>query len=91
MSDQQGSKPVMKAQLLRDSDDLPIQLVLPASAAADLAFIASDFAREVLPDNDEARRLIKLAEMISIKLEDCLAARSVMVGPDEEEKLALAG
>lgn len=91
MSDQQGSKPVMKAQLLRESEELPIQLVLPAEAAADLAFIASDFAREVLPDNDEARRLIKLAEMISIKLEDCLAARAVMVGPDDREKLALAG
>jgi len=88
MQEYQRTTPALKAQIVREQDGKPIQLLMSAADAADLAFIADDFSREVLPENDEARRLVAFAMMVSMKLEDCLAARSGLVGQAPRRHLA---
>ena len=95
MIDRQNALKGLSAKILRDRPDAPIQLVLPPEAAASLAFIANDFAREVLPNSEEAERLIALAEVVALKLLDCVAARSPETAAAspiaEPQMLALAG
>lgn len=68
-----------KARLVLDDDEKPIQMTLSSQQAADLAFIASDFAKQVTPTDDEVSRLIRVAEMVGIKLDDLVAARKMLV------------
>ncbi len=91
MADPRPDARAIKAQILRDQEGAPIQLVLSGDAATGLAFITSDFAREVLPNCDEAKYLIALAEMISSRLLDCTAARSPGSVKSDEPPMALAG
>ena len=48
----------IKARIRHDSADAPLQLDLSPEAATALAYIADDFAREIVPNCDEARFLI---------------------------------
>ena len=94
MNTPQPSAREIKAQIMRNCQDAPIQLVLSPEVATGLAFIAGDFAREVEPNCDEAKYLIALSEMVSIRLLDVLAARSpetiVSQAPEMAPELALA-
>lgn len=66
----------VRARILKDDRDRPIQLVVSAGVAADLAFIAEDFAMQVVAnDDDDVERLIRTAEIVAVRLRDCLAAR----------------
>ena len=91
MSTPQPSAREIKAQIMRDRADAPIQLVLSPEVATGLAFIAGDFAREIEPNCDEAKYLIALSEMVSIRLLDVLAARSPDTMKSQIPDLALAG
>jgi len=70
----------VKARLARDEPEKPVEMVLTARQAADLAFIVGDFAREVAPTCEEVERLIRFAASISSKLDDLVAARALMMG-----------
>lgn len=65
----------IKARIRNDAA-APLQLDLSPEAAAALAYITDDFAREILPNCDEARFMIAVAEAISQRMMDCLAAHS---------------
>ena len=67
----------LRAKIRREVDDRPIELVITAEAAEDLAFIADDFAREVVQDSEEATRLVRRAATLSALIKDCLAARKI--------------
>lgn len=69
-----------KARLVASDAEKPIQMVLTARQAADLAFIVEDFAKEVVPSCEEVERLIRFATMVSSMLDDLVAARALMVG-----------
>ena len=67
---------IVRAKILTQDPGAPVQLVLPAKDAEDLAFIAEDFARQVLANDIESDRLVEAAAAISTKLRDCLMARA---------------
>ena len=70
-----GIRGDIRAQVLDEDGDKPIQLILSARMAADIAFITEDFATQVVPNSDEVTRLVNVADTVSSRLEDCLAAR----------------
>ena len=76
MSNQTGTGGTLRARILGDEEDRPIQLVMSAEVADDLAFITEDFATQVVQNSDESARLVRVAELVSARLKDCLAARS---------------
>lgn len=78
-----------KARLVPDDAEKPVQMVLTAQQAADLAFITGDFAKEVMPTCEEVERLIQFAATVSSMLDDLVAARALMLG--ERPRKALEG
>ena len=76
MTHSSSSTGSIKARIRHDTSDAPIQLDLSPEAATALAYIADDFAREIVENCDEARYLIAVAETISMRLMDCLAVHS---------------
>jgi hypothetical protein len=72
---------MVKARVLPNEEGEPIQLQLTAQEAADLAYIANDFARAVGSNSEDARRMVDLSVLISTRVLDCLAARAGLAIP----------
>ena len=77
----------VKARILCGCEKAPVQLVLSPEVAIGLAFVAGDFASEIVPNCDEAKYLIALSELVSNSLLDVLAVHASAV----LEPQALAG
>ena len=67
-----------RAKILMQEPGAPVQLTLPAREAAALAYIAEDFAKSVVANDDAGDQLVNLATTISSKLRDCLMARAAI-------------
>ena len=93
-AEQVNAQPVnerFKARLVPDDADKPVQIVLTARQASDLAFISNDFAKEVVPSCEEVERLIQFAALLSTRLDDLVAARAMMLGERKQDALHSVG